>query len=108
MSGRRAIIVGGDAAGMSAASQMRRVDPMLEVIVFEKGDYVSYGACGMPYYIAGEIARADDLLALRPEEFSERGIDVRTGHEVLEVRAAQGLSLGSRSQGMPLVSALTT
>lgn len=99
MSGRRAIIVGGDAAGMSAASQMRRVDPMLEVIVFEKGDYVSYGACGMPYYIAGEIARADDLLALRPEEFSERGIDVRTGHEVLEMRAGARVVTGKSIAG---------
>ncbi|MEE3259609.1 MAG: NAD(P)-binding protein [Candidatus Latescibacterota bacterium] len=69
-------MVGGDAAGMSAASQMRRADPKLEVLVLERGDYVS---CGMPYYIAGEIATVDALLVLRPEEFKARGIEVRAG-----------------------------
>jgi NADPH-dependent 2,4-dienoyl-CoA reductase/sulfur reductase-like enzyme len=82
MSGRRAVVVGGDAAGMSAASQMRRTDPTLEVLVLEKGNFVSYGACGMPYYIAGEIASAEDLLVSSPEKFAARGIDVRCGYEV--------------------------
>ena len=84
---------------MSAASQMRRVDPTLEVLVLEKGDFVSYGACGMPYYIAGEIASADDLLALRPVEFAGRGIEVRTGHEVLEVRAGARMVVGKAAAG---------
>jgi len=84
--GKRVVVVGGDAAGMSAASQMRRVNPALEVVVFEKSPHASYGACGMPYYIAGEIAAAEDLLALSPEEFRERGIEVRLEHEVREVR----------------------
>ena len=84
--GKRVVVVGGDAAGMSAASQIRRVNPALEVVVFEKGSHVSYGACGMPYYIAGEIASADELLALTPEEFRQRGIEVRTGHEVKKVK----------------------
>ena len=51
---------------------MRRADPKLEVLVLERGDYVSYVSCGMPYYIAGEIATVDALLALRPEEFADR------------------------------------
>lgn len=84
--GKRVVIVGGDAAGMSAASQVRRVNPELEVVVFEKGEHASYGACGMPYYISGAIADADALLALKPEEFQKRGIEVRLGCEVVEVK----------------------
>lgn len=99
MSTRRAIIVGGDAAGMSAASQMRRADPTLDVLVLEKGDFVSYGACGMPYYIAGEIATADELLALSAQEIAARGIDVRTGHEVREVRAGARVVEGETASG---------
>ena len=76
---------------MSAASQMKRGNPNLEVIVFEKGAHVSYGACGMPYYISGEIADSDALLALKPEDFMARGIEVRTGCEVTQIRP------GSRS-----------
>jgi NADPH-dependent 2,4-dienoyl-CoA reductase/sulfur reductase-like enzyme len=99
MSGRRAVVVGGDAAGMSAASQMRRTDPTLEVLVLEKGDFVSYGACGMPYYIAGEIAKAEDLLVSSPEEFAARGIDVRCGYEVKEVRAGARVLVGETAAG---------
>ena len=49
------VVVGGDAAGMSAASKARREAADLEVVVFERGEWVSYGACGLPYYIKGEI-----------------------------------------------------
>ena len=99
MSGRRAVVVGGDAAGMSAASQMRRADPRLEVLVLEKSDYASYGAYGMPYYIAGEIASAQDLIALRPEEFAAGGIEVRCGHEVREVCAGARVLVGETAAG---------
>jgi len=84
--GKRVVVVGGDAAGMSAASQIRRANPALEVLVFEKGPFASYGACGMPYYIAGEIGAAEDLLALKPDQFAARGIEVRLEHEVVEVK----------------------
>jgi len=47
------VVIGGDAAGMSAASKAKRDDPEREVIVFEKGEWVSYAACGMPYYVKG-------------------------------------------------------
>ncbi|MDR5671736.1 FAD-dependent oxidoreductase [Halalkaliarchaeum sp. AArc-GB] len=80
------VIVGGDAAGMSAASKLKRERPDREVIVFEKGDWVSYGACGLPYYIKGEVESLDDLVSIPPEKFrSERGIDLRTNHEVIEI-----------------------
>ena len=80
------VIVGGDAAGMSAASKAKRDDPDLDVIVFEKGEWVSYAACGMPYYVKGEVEELEDLVAVTPEEFVEkRGVDLRTEHEVVEI-----------------------
>ncbi|USZ68500.1 FAD-dependent oxidoreductase [Halorussus salilacus] len=80
------VVVGGDAAGMSAASKAKREDPQLNVVVFEKGEWVSYAACGMPYYVKGEVESLDDLVAVTAEEFrEERDIDLRTGHEVVEV-----------------------
>ncbi|WP_255190918.1 FAD-dependent oxidoreductase [Natronobeatus ordinarius] len=80
------VIVGGDAAGMSAASKAKRDDPDLDVIVFEKGEWVSYAACGMPYYVKGEVEELEDLVAVTPEEFVEkRDIDLRTGHEVVAI-----------------------
>jgi len=79
------VVVGGDAAGLSAASKCKREDPDREVIVFEKGQWVSYAHCGMPYFVKGEVDTLDELLSLSPEEIDERGIDLRRGHEVLEV-----------------------
>ena len=80
------VVIGGDAAGMSAASKAKRDDPDLDVVVFEKGEWVSYGACGLPYYIKGEIQSLEALVSVTPEEFrEERDIDLRTGHEVVEI-----------------------
>ncbi|WP_415383434.1 FAD-dependent oxidoreductase [Halosimplex sp. TS25] len=80
------VVVGGDAAGMSAASKAKREDPDLEVVVFEKGQWVSYAACGMPYYVKGEVDELEDLVAVTPERFrEERDVDLRTGHEVVGV-----------------------
>jgi len=80
------VIVGGDAAGMSAASKAKREDPDREVIAFEQGDWVSYAACGMPYFVKGDIERLDDLVQVTAEEFrEERDIDLRTNHEVVGI-----------------------
>ena len=80
------VVVGGDAAGMSAASKAKRDDPDLDVVVFEKGEWVSYGACGLPYYIKGEIQTLEELVSVTPEQFREkRDIDLRTGHEVVDI-----------------------
>jgi NADPH-dependent 2,4-dienoyl-CoA reductase/sulfur reductase-like enzyme len=80
------VIIGGDAAGMSAASKAKRDDPDLDVVVFEAGEWVSYGACGLPYYVKGEIQSLDDLVSVTPEEFREqRDIDLRTGNEVISI-----------------------
>jgi NADPH-dependent 2,4-dienoyl-CoA reductase/sulfur reductase-like enzyme len=80
------VVVGGDAAGMSAASKAKRDDPDLDVVVFEKGEWVSYGACGMPYYIEGSVEELEDLVSLTPEEIiDEREIDLRRFHEVTAI-----------------------
>lgn len=79
------VVVGGDAAGLSAASKCKREDPDREVIVFEKDKWVSFAHCGMPYYIKGEIDSQTDMLSLSPEEIEERGIDLRRQYEVTGV-----------------------
>jgi len=84
---RRFVVVGGDAAGMTAASQARRrASPdELEIVAFERGEHTSYSACGIPYFVGGVVDSADDLVARTPEEHRQRGIDVRTRHEVTAI-----------------------
>ncbi|WP_435334676.1 FAD-dependent oxidoreductase [Haloarchaeobius sp. TZWWS8] len=79
------VVVGGDAAGLSAASKYTREQPEREVVVFEKGEWISYSHCGMPYFVKGEVDSLDDLLSLSPEEVEARGIDLRRKHEVVGV-----------------------
>lgn len=82
----RFVIVGGDAAGMSAASKARRTNQDMEIIVLERGRWVSYGACGLPYYVKGDIERIEDLVAVPAEKFiEERDIDLRLNREVTEI-----------------------
>jgi len=85
------VVAGGDAAGLSAASKLKREDPDREVIVFEKGRWVSYAHCGQPYYIKGEVEELTDLLSLSPAAIEERGIDLRRSHEVVDVRPDDGV-----------------
>ena len=79
------VVVGADAAGLSAASKFRREAPDREVVVFEKGRWISYAYCGMPYFIAGYVDRMSNLLSLSPNEVDERGIDLRRESEVVAV-----------------------
>ena len=79
----RLIIIGGVAAGMSAAAKARRVNHQLEIVVYEKSGYVSYGACGFPYFIKGDIPSVEKLIARSPEQFAQDGIQVHTRHEAL-------------------------
>jgi NADPH-dependent 2,4-dienoyl-CoA reductase/sulfur reductase-like enzyme len=81
----RLAIVGGDAAGMSAASIARRRDRGLEVVAFERGPYTSYSACGIPYYVGGLFGDADRLISRSPEEHRANGIAVRTRTEVTAI-----------------------
>jgi NADPH-dependent 2,4-dienoyl-CoA reductase/sulfur reductase-like enzyme len=86
MAKRTLVVIGGDAAGMSAASQVRRNDPEREIIVYERGEHTSYAACGMPYLVAGLVDRPEQLVARRPEVFRERqNIQALTHHEAFEI-----------------------
>ncbi|MFE4952124.1 FAD-dependent oxidoreductase [Leifsonia sp. NPDC056665] len=86
----RTIIVGGVAGGMSAATRLRRLDESRDIVVFERGPYVSYANCGLPYYVGGVIRDRSSLLLQTPQSLASRfRLDVRTGHEVLDVDAAR-------------------
>src|SRR5215470_13886983 len=80
------VVIGGVAAGLSAAARARRLDPRLEIIVLEKGPVISLGACGLPYFVEGRIAQARDLAVFTPERFrKERNVDVRTEAHVVAI-----------------------
>ena len=80
------IIVGGVAGGMSAATRLRRLMEDAEITIFEKGPFVSFANCGLPYYVSGEIANHDSLLVQTPESLKARfNLDVRPFHEVISI-----------------------
>ena len=81
-------MVGGVAAGLSAAGRARRLDPNLKVTVFERTGFCSYTACGLPYFVAGVIPDHRALVVRSPEDFTPEGIDVHVHHEVLAVNIA--------------------
>jgi NADPH-dependent 2,4-dienoyl-CoA reductase/sulfur reductase-like enzyme len=82
----RLLVIGGVAAGMSAAARARRLDPGLEIVVLEKGPVVSYGACGLPYFVEGRVRRSSELIVYTPEYFrKQRNITVRTGARVTSI-----------------------
>ncbi|MEO6121658.1 MAG: FAD-dependent oxidoreductase [Acidimicrobiales bacterium] len=82
--GTRLLVVGGDAAGMSAASQARRRLPDLDIVVLERGRWTSYSACGIPFVVGGEVDQVEDLVVRGPREFRDRfRIDARTGHDAV-------------------------
>jgi NADPH-dependent 2,4-dienoyl-CoA reductase/sulfur reductase-like enzyme len=86
----RVVVIGGDAAGMSAASQARRGRPDLEIVVLEKGNWTSYAACGIPYVVSGAVDSLEDLVQRTPQEFRDRlRIDVRMRHEAMGVDLAR-------------------
>src|SRR5699024_1987939 len=85
---RRLVVVGGDAAGMSAASAARRLagPAELEIVAFERGNYRSYSACGIPYYLGTQVEELDSLIARSPAEFAHKqSIDARIHHDVTEL-----------------------
>lgn len=80
------VVIGGNAAGMSAAARARRLDPRLEIVVLEKGPAISYGTCGLPYLVEGRVREAQQLIVYTPEYFrKERKIDVRTGVRAVSI-----------------------
>ncbi|RLV58733.1 CoA-disulfide reductase [Parashewanella curva] len=84
------LIVGGVAGGASAAARARRLDENAEIIIFERGEYVSFANCGLPYYIGGEIKDRSKLLLQTPQSFFNRfNVEVRVQHEVIKINRLQ-------------------
>lgn len=82
----KVVIIGGVAAGMSTATKLKRnLGDDVEIVVFEKGNEVSYGACGIPFYISNHIKKGENLIARAPEQFAASGISVKVHHEVIAV-----------------------
>ncbi len=97
------MIIGGVAAGMSAASRARKLDPRLEIVVLEKTRHVSYGICGLPFYLSGQVTDARDLVVYTPEFFREkRGIDVHLEHEATEIEPGRKLVRALRKGSQPV------
>ncbi|MFE9576954.1 FAD-dependent oxidoreductase [Nocardia sp. NPDC006044] len=88
----RLVVIGGDAAGMSAAAQARRLKDAseLQIVVFERGRFTSFSACGIPYWVGGDVRERDALIARTPEEHRSRDIDLRLRTEVTEIDVAGG------------------
>ncbi|MGN0144266.1 MAG: CoA-disulfide reductase [Clostridium sp.] len=81
----RVIIIGGVAAGTSAAAKFRRLHKEAEIVIYEKNDIVSFGACGLPYFVGGFFDNSDNMIARTPEAFIKSGVDVKTLHEVTDI-----------------------
>ncbi|MBK2025230.1 FAD-dependent oxidoreductase [Francisella philomiragia] len=83
---KKYLIVGGVAAGASAAARLRRLDDKAEIVMFEKGPHVSFSNCGLPYHLGGHIEPAEKLILMTPEKFDTRyNIEARTNSEVVSV-----------------------
>lgn len=86
----KTVIVGGVAGGASAAARLRRLDEKAEIIILERGPFVSFANCGLPYYIGGAITEKSDLTLQSPESFRARfNIDVRVKHEAVKIDPAR-------------------
>lgn len=81
----RTIIIGATAAGTSAAAKAKRTNPDLDITLYEKRDYVSFGACGLPYFVGEHFEDPNQMIARTPEKFAQQGIDIALEHEVLSV-----------------------
>src|SRR3954453_7879403 len=80
------VVIGGVAAGLSVSGRARRIDPRLDIIVLEKGPVISYGACGLPYFVEGGIAEPAQLMVYTPDYFrKERRIEVRIDAPVIAI-----------------------
>jgi len=96
----KVIIVGGVAAGASAAARLRRLDESAEIILLEKGAFISYANCGLPYHLGGVIPDRDDLLVMTPEKFASWfRVDVRTGNEAVKIDRANKTLTIRRADG---------
>jgi thioredoxin reductase len=88
---KRIVVIGADAAGMSAASQAKRIaGDAVEIVAFERGAYSSYSACGIPYWVAGDVDGPEGLVARSPDAHRRNGIDLRMRTEVEKIDLAAG------------------
>ena len=84
------IIIGGVAGGATAAARARRLNEQAEIILFERGDYISFANCGLPYYIGEVIKKRKDLLVTTAEDFRKRyRVDVRVASEVVSINSGE-------------------
>lgn len=83
----RIIIIGGEAAGMSAAAKAKRMNKDASVVVYEMSDIVSFGACGLPYYVGDFFENENQMIARSPEQFKQSGIELEIFHQVMKVNA---------------------
>jgi len=103
---RRLVIIGGDAAGMSAAAQAHRMTAPagLEIVAFERSSRTSYAACGLPYLVGGLVEAPDHLIVRTPEQHRANGIDARIRHEVISIDcAAQTVTVRNLDTGRDAV-----
>ena len=91
----KTLIVGGVAAGASAAARLRRLDESMEIVLLERGKYISYANCGLPYHLGGVIPERDSLFVMPEKKFKAWfDIDIRSGNEVLSIdRAAKTVAI---------------
>lgn len=87
---KKVLVIGGVAGGATFASQLRKLDKEVEIIIFEKGGTMSFANCGMPYYLGGFVKKREHLIAATPEAFQEeRNIEVRIRHEVTAINRSK-------------------
>lgn len=79
------IIIGAQAAGASAAAKAKRRDPNATICIYEKSDIVSFGACGLPYFIGNHFGDENEMISRTPEQFAKDGIEIKTLHEVIAI-----------------------
>ena len=81
------IIIGAQAAGASAAAKARRKDPNATIRIYEKSDIISFGACGLPYFIGNHFQDENEMISRTPNQFAKDGIEIKTLHEVIAIDA---------------------
>lgn len=99
------VVIGANAAGMTAASRARRLDPNLEIVLFEQSDQIAYSICGLPYWLSRQVPRFEDLILFTPEALmNERGLRARTKCRVTEIQPRQHRVLVDPGDGAPFES----
>lgn len=100
----KVVIIGGVAAGAGAAARLRRLDEKMEIVMLERGEYISYANCGLPYHIGEVIPQRDSLLVMPAQAFAARfNVDVRTGHEAVAIDRAEKTVVVRRPDAVKVV-----